>query len=166
MEKARLDWLVELGGASALAGASGYAALKLQPALGVPAAVAAFAVGYAMMRTVKALPRAHALPDFPVEPIEPDELLLDVVLGEEDILLLDDVFQHSDALLLEEVLSEIHPDSRVIQLFAGPAIPTPGELKQRIDRHLAGAHRSAPTAQPDASQALYAALEDLRRSLR
>jgi hypothetical protein len=42
-------------------------------------------------------------------------------------------------------------------------MPTAGELKARIDRHLV---ESAPPAAPDASQDLYDALAQLRRSLR
>lgn len=68
-------------------------------------------------------------------------------------------------LLLEDVLPRIRGESRVIQMF-GHAAPTPGELKSRIDRHLNGAGRVPPLpSQPDASQALYDALADLRRSL-
>jgi hypothetical protein len=41
-------------------------------------------------------------------------------------------------------------------------MPTPGELSDRIDRHL----EREPAAAPDASQALHDALAELRRSLR
>jgi hypothetical protein len=43
-------------------------------------------------------------------------------------------------------------------------MPTPGQLKARIDRHLEGG--GPAEASPDASQALYDALAELRRSLR
>ena len=51
-----------------------------------------------------------------------------------------------------------------------PAMPTPGQLQARIDRHLDGgpSHGSPPDASrdlPDASQDLYAALAELRREL-
>jgi hypothetical protein len=43
-------------------------------------------------------------------------------------------------------------------------MPTPGQLKSRIDRHRSQA--AAPAGAPDASQALSDALAELRRSLR
>ena len=64
------------------------------------------------------------------------------------------------------------PDSRVVRLFdprAMPTPPTPGQIQSRIADHLGdGAPRSAPSKTPpsDASQALSAALAELRRSLR
>jgi hypothetical protein len=69
-----------------------------------------------------------------------------------------------DELLLVDVLAKLQPDSRVVQLFDRARVPTAGELKARIDRHLSQA-RPAVGEQPDASQALYDALADLRRSL-
>jgi hypothetical protein len=47
-------------------------------------------------------------------------------------------------------------------LFDRKAMPTPGQLQSRIDRHL-GHRQSTPE---DASQALSEALAELRRSLR
>ena len=74
------------------------------------------------------------------------------------------------ALLLDDPLVEAEPGSRVVQLFASQPMPTPGQLKERIDRHLAGG------AQPLADtpgipgrrvgRALRGALDELRRSLR
>lgn len=78
----------------------------------------------------------------------PDEL----ILGDEDRL-----------LVLEDVLEEIGPQSRVVRLFDRKAMPTPGQLKTKIDDHLG---RGSPAAQSDASQALSDALAELRRSLR
>jgi hypothetical protein len=66
-------------------------------------------------------------------------------------------------LLLDHEAAHVGSDSRVVRLFEPAAMPTPGELKARIDRHLVETSRSAP---PDASQALLEALTDLRRSLR
>jgi hypothetical protein len=71
-----------------------------------------------------------------------------------------------EELVLNDVLAEIKPNSRVVQLFDPNRIPTAGELKSRIDRHLGDAGRVGPPgSEPDASQALYDALADLRRSL-
>jgi hypothetical protein len=68
-----------------------------------------------------------------------------------------------DELVLEDILAELGPESRVVRLFDPAAMPTPGQLNARIERHLG--EESASTAPPDASQALYDALAELRRSL-
>ena len=172
-QQARFDWLAELGAAAALAAACSYAALKTVPAFFGPAGLGAFAAGWLVMRGVRPEPRRHALPDFALPEIgreiaEVDELLLDVEW--EEPLLLTHVLEDDDALLLEDALPGAETVSRVVQLFASPDVLTPGELKQRIDRHLAGAprrtHAEMPPRGADASEALYAALDDLRRSLR
>jgi hypothetical protein len=76
------------------------------------------------------------------------------------------VEEPSVPLLLDDVLAELRPDSRVVQLFDPERMPTAGQLKSRIDRHLGRVARDAPARHaPDASQALYDALADLRRSL-
>jgi hypothetical protein len=67
-------------------------------------------------------------------------------------------------LELVDVLEQVPDDSRVVRLFDPSAMPTPSELKARIDRHLE--RGSPPGASPDASQALVDALTELRRSLR
>lgn len=174
--RARFDGLVELGGAAALGLAAGFAGLRLAPSLQLaPAAAmtasaaACFGLGMLAMRAVKPDQRAHALAEFHVEPMANDDdvLLLDVIHDEP--LLLTDVVE-DDAMLLDDPLSGLDPDSRVVQLFASPRVPTPGQLKDRIDRHLATGtmhvvHEFEGPA-PDAADALYAALADLRRSLR
>lgn len=83
-------------------------------------------------------------------------------------LLLTDVFEPTpppadDALVLDDILAELGPNSRVVRLFDPAAMPTAGQLKARIDRHLAG--ESAVASPPDASAALHEALAELRRSL-
>jgi len=90
-----------------------------------------------------------------------DELVLtDADRADGGELLLTD----GDRLLeLDDVLAEIGPESRVVRLFDRRAMPTPGQLKTRIDDHLGAA---SPGAQSDASQALSDALAELRRSLR
>ena len=66
-------------------------------------------------------------------------------------------------LVLDDILAELGPESRVVRLFDPSKMPTAGELQSRIDRHLS---RSTPAeAATDDTQALYAALADLRRSL-
>jgi hypothetical protein len=65
--------------------------------------------------------------------------------------------------VLDDILAELGPESRVVRLFDAGQMPTPGQLNARIERHLG--EESASTAPPDASQALYDALAELRRSL-
>jgi hypothetical protein len=171
--RAKFDWLVELAGAVVLAISAGFAGLKLAPSLSYAAAtamaasaVAGLALGLVAMRLVKPAPRQLALAPFEIGPVEAREgvLLLDNFY--EEPLLLED--RYEEPLLLDDPLVTTE-GSRVVQLFAAQPTPTAGELKDRIDRHLAGAlPDEAPTARhvPDASDALHAALDDLRRSLR
>lgn len=69
-----------------------------------------------------------------------------------------------EALVLEDVLAEVPSGSRVVQLFDPAAMPTAGQLQARVNRGLVGGGNHSPS--PDASEALFAALADLRRSLR
>jgi len=69
-----------------------------------------------------------------------------------------------EPLELEDVLAEIGPEARVVRLFDPKRMPTPGQMKSRIDDHLA--QGSAADAPIDASQALSDALAELKRSLR
>jgi hypothetical protein len=180
LHRARYDWLAETAGASALALAIGYAGLKAAPSLSANTPVVmlvaglAFGLGVLAMRAVPPAPREQALPAFALAPIEagellpdcPAELLLDNPIDEP--LLLQDVLEEG-VLLLDDPLVEAEPGSRVVRLFAASSLPTPGQLKERIDRHLATgtmhAVREYEGPAPDASDALYAALSELRRSL-
>ena len=138
-------WLYDLGGASALAGAAGFAFFNLGPVEYQPfgAAVAAslaFLATYGVLRSVggepSILPLNHFLPtEVAVEP-EPE------------------------ALLLDDILASMGPESRVVRMFAPDQMPTAGQLQARIDRHMG----AAPDA--DAADALHEALADIRRSLR
>jgi hypothetical protein len=186
-QKARFDWLAEMCGATALAAAVGYAALKMGPSVGLaaPAAMttagfAGLALGTLAMRSVRPAPRRLPIGEFAVAKLDserPEPLLLDTIFegplltgehSEEEPLLLEEVAEDDHALLLVDALRMAAPDSRVVRLFDHQPMPTPGQLKDRIDRHLAGAprHPSPPMSPPDASQALYAALDELKRSLR
>src|SRR3954447_22847615 len=102
-----------------------------------------------------------------------DELLLtdrvagELVLTEADRVATPGELVLGDAdrlLVLDDVLAEIGPESRVVRLFDRKAMPTPGQLRSRIDSHLGQIAASSPQA--DASQALSEALAELRRSLR
>lgn len=66
-------------------------------------------------------------------------------------------------LVLDDILAQIDADARVVRLFDRKAMPTPGQLKSRIDDHLG---KEAKMKTPDASAALSEALAELRRSLR
>jgi len=97
-----------------------------------------------------------------------DELVLTEADRIEDELLLTDVDRigatPADLLVLDDILAEIGPDSRVVRLFDRKSMPTPGQLKSKIDSHLDRAPQSA--ASEEAAQALSDALAELRRSLR
>lgn len=186
-DRGGMDWVVELAGASAPAAAAGFAAFSLAPIFDWPMGIAvlgcsgaALALGFAAMRFVPAEDVRLPLPAFdPVvlddellldEAVDHDELLLDVLAPPLDELLLDRPLVESATeavaeLLLDDPLPAPAPDSRVVQLFADGRMPTAGQLKQRIDRHLAGTER-APPVKHDASDALSEALAELRRSLR
>jgi hypothetical protein len=170
-DRGRLDWLVELAGATAPALAALVAAAKLAPAVGWPMPILAiasggsvFALAYLAMQAVPPEPRYMALSGFAAPPVD-DELLLDQPWHEE--LLLDQPLVVTSAiaeLLLDDPLPAPAPESRVVQLFADGRMPTAGQLINRIDQHLAEEGRAAPPL--DASDALSEALAELRRSLR
>jgi len=108
------------------------------------------------------------------EQLVPEELLLTDRVGSTDELVLTeaDRLDSDSPLMLDDILAAIGPDSRVVRLFdrkAMPAAATPGELQSRIASHVADGTLCAPPAEfhpSDASQALSAALAELRRSLR
>lgn len=148
--------------ASGLFGLAVAAAIKIA---GWPLAAAACGGGAALLiggvalRAVRPKPIDFVLPEFEVPLIEPvDEL----VLTDADRVQPDAA--NPDELILDDILVELQPESRVVRLFDPAAMPTPGQLKARIDRHLGDAEPTAGLA--DASQALHEALDELRRSLR
>lgn len=180
-DRGRLDWVVEVAGASAPALAAAFAAAKFAPVYGwaVPIAAlvaggGALAVAWVALRIVPPEPRRHRLPAFGGVVLD-DELLLDQPVA--DILLLDQPLVEREAqplveretravaeLLLDDPLATPAADSRVVQLFADGRMPNAGQLKTRIDQHLADSGKAVPAA--DASDALSDALAELRRSLR
>jgi hypothetical protein len=160
-----IEKAVDAVAAALFAAAIGFCVLSLLRPFASPqpevAGGAAFVASYLLcnlaLRKVAATPRALTLPRFEavlgLEPIELDEL----VLTEADRF----HSENDEPLVLDDVLAEIEPDSRVVRLFDPSAMPTPGQLKARIDRHL-----DEGTAAPaDASEALFEALAELRRSL-
>lgn len=101
-------------------------------------------------------------------PFEPAEL----VIEEWDELLLTDADRVDqarscdveDVLVLDDILTELGDELRVVRLFDASTMPSPGQLKARIDRRLDRTHSQG--APPDASEALHEALAELRRSLK
>lgn len=154
------DQAAELGGASALAIGCGVSAWLLRSifpvtdfALVVAAVVSGGILGWLFVRNTGSSPVASALKSFELEALP-----------------LSDVDEGGELLLYNPVIAPPAP-SRVVSLFGGgeDALPTAGELQRRIDRHL-GAHaipnQSGPQAVPNASDALFEALADLRCLLR
>ena len=157
---------VEASASALLAAAVGFAVYRylepdvVQPALGtfVALAVAAvFGTCWHLLALVDRRPPEFAFTTFDLGAVMPMRPL-ELVLTDADQLYPNQAAD--DALVLDDVLAELGPDSRVAQLFDPNAMPTAGELKARIDRHLSGGTSHAPS--PDASQALYDALAELR----
>ena len=172
----RMESLAERGASIVLGGAVAYAALRwlaatiVEPQLALFAAVAGVISCFICLRALKALAERgpqFAVPIFNVNELdgfEMDELLLTERLPDELLLTDADRLDSAVPLELDDILARIGPDSRVVRLFDRKAMPTPGQLKTRIDSHL---EQAAPShAQPDASQALSDALAELRRSFR
>ena len=151
----RAEAIIDFGAAAALGAAVAW--LCAQLALGMPVAAAAglFSLVAALVALRRVRPEADSfrLAGFDPCDLEPAELLLSNP---------DRIEADSDELVLDDALPPADPDSRVVRLFDVSAMPTPGELKARIDRHLAGPQ----PAPPDATQALFDALAELRSSLR
>lgn len=178
----RVETCTEVAAAALFGGSVAYAVYTWlgadvsQPQLGASASGAglvAFLLCAGAMRM--AVPQAPDLPVsiFNVRDIgfeDDDELVLtnaDRLNSDELLLTKADRLNgqvHDDPLVLDDILAQIGPEARVVRLFDRKAMPTPGQLKSRIDRHLG--QGSSPAAPSDASQALSEALAELRRSLR
>jgi len=161
----RFESIVDLGAAALFAAAMAYglhSSITGSAAFGGGAV--AFALSFMGLRRVEPEPRHFKVSDFVIQPLAATAAAQELLLTEADRYLLDEVpAAADDELVLEDILEEIGPDSRVVRLFDPAAMPTPGQLKDRIDRHLD--EGGAPGTSPDASQALYDALAELRRSL-
>ena len=175
-KRERIEKLVDCGAAAVLAGAVGFGLVALlegivaQPYLVAGlAAIAAFFASIRLLRRVGAkspdfVMRTFQLPDFGFDDL--DELLLteqvELVLTDADRLR--PRRSHEEELVLSDILAKLGPDSRVVRLFDPGAMPTPAQLNDRIEHHLRTSR--APAGPEDASEALYQALDELRRSLR
>lgn len=151
------------------AGAATWSALLLAPLFdlaSMPVAALAglvtFASGLALMRLASRREASFGIRAFRPSELE-DELVLDQPVAESAA---DPVAKLAE-LLLDDPLPVAAPDLRVVQLFPPQAVPSPEELKRRIDRHLVR-REVGPASDPgpdDASDSLRLALEDLRRTL-
>ena len=136
-----IEIAAELIAAGIFAGAVAFPASALPGVFGMLAPAVVFLLAYAALRSIPRDRAPFSLPPFELVPIESYQI------GE---------------LVLDDVLAGAGPDSRVVQLFKPGAMPTAGELKASIDRHLRFGQPAAPA---DASEALSVALDQLRRSL-
>ena len=161
----RIETAMQRVAAASLAGAVAFAAFSLlgpvadQPGRGAftaAAAVAAYLLCARMLAGVDSAAGRFPVRAFDVAAIEQAARV--------DVPETGSTPPAAEPLVLDDILAEIGPDSRVVRLFDPTAMPTPGQLRARIDRHLDEHDATAPLA--DASQALYEALAELRRSLR
>ncbi|HKP34932.1 MAG TPA: hypothetical protein VJT70_09175 [Sphingomicrobium sp.] len=171
----RIETGVERGSAGLFGASVGYAgyvglgAIVSPPELVVCAAAGGIFAHLLCSRALQAAARGARqfhVPLFNVADIDAidDELLLTDAdrLSDELVLTDADRLHAGEALVLNDILAEIGPDSRVVRLFDRSAMPTPGQLRSRIENY----RDQAPQPVPDASQALSEALAELRRSLR
>lgn len=145
--------------------------MLLAPLAGLPpmplaalASLAVFGLAYAAMRRTDP-PATYRLPEFPA-PVAQSELLLERLWDGAGELLLDTpapLPEPADELLLDDRLA-LPDESRVVRLFDPRRFPDPGELNERIARHLA--RGGPPAASADASDELRQALAELRSALR
>ena len=153
----RWEAIVDLGASAALGTALAWSGVQLAGALGSAAGLAGGLASWAALRRVGAKAKPFAVRVFDVREIKM-EMLNELVLTDADRLAPIESVEASPELLLDDVLPAAGPGSRVVRLFDVSAMPTPGELKARIDRHIA----NPQAAPPDASQALFDALANKR----
>lgn len=163
----RIERALDRIAAASLGLAAGYAACRFLGAssahpqiyaegAGVGAIAYAYA-GYILSRIGKR--RSLPVPVFDVRTIDPlpqPELLLTEVAGGSEKT-------DNEPFVLDDILAKLEADARVVQLFDRAAMPTPKQLKSKVDAHLGG-ERPKPAA-PDATQALHDALAELRRAI-
>jgi hypothetical protein len=154
-----IEAIADCGAAVLLGAAASYASARAGagPAIAAAAAGASMIGAYLVLRSIMVRPPAFALASF--APVDAD-------FEECDELLLTDadrVETRGEELVLDDILAKLREGSRVVRLFDPAAMPSPGESTDQIGRHANG-HRSY-SEPPDASEALHAALSELRRSL-
>lgn len=175
-KRERIERAVDQAASAVFAGAVAFSLSMLLPGvlfqryvLAGSVGIAAFLLSFRLLRH-----RASRAPDFEVRTFElrdfsfeePPELLLtdqvELLLTDADRLRPQRSVE--EELVLNDILEKLGPQSRVVRLFDPAAMPTPAQLNDRIERHLRAGPR--PAAPADASEALYQALDELRRSLR
>ena len=164
---------------------------QMAAAYSAAAGVAAFFLSNTALKTAASDNKRVAVPVFDLRevewPEEREELVLtdsDRLDGGEELVLTDADRLHAgdellltdsdrlqpagssamEPLLLDDVVLELGSEARVVRLFDPASMPTPEQLKSRIDEHLG--QGSAAAVPSDASQALSDALAELKRSLR
>lgn len=166
-----VETIVEWAAPIPLAVAAGWAgrALGLSLVEATALSVALLTAGFAAIRVTGSSsgtrPFGFEPAPFEAHEADPGELLLEAS---------DELLELTDPLLeLTDPLLEPDPDSRVVRLFERQE-PTPGELVDRIVHFLEGgavpsdgqAERHEASNKVDASDALHAALANIRASLR
>ncbi|HJU77684.1 MAG TPA: hypothetical protein VJ597_07140 [Sphingomicrobium sp.] len=155
-----IEAIADCGAAAILGAAAAFGASRAGAGPAAAAAAAGVCVlgAYVMLRGIVVREPAFALASF--APVDAD-------FEECDELLLADADRlqtRGEELVLDDILAKLREGSRVVRLFDPAAMPSPVEFRDRIDGHAKG-HRSSSEPQ-DASEALHAALSELRRSLR
>jgi hypothetical protein len=156
----RIEQAIDVAAAAVFAAAAAFLAIRFGAGGAVAAGFAAFGLCLGLLRSIKTPAAEFVLPGF--DPAAPPPIIR---LGELELTDADRLHPAGDGeLILEDVLADLSESSRVVRLFDPAAMPSPGELRSRIDRHLD--RDSAPPAAADASKALHEALFELRKSLR
>jgi hypothetical protein len=159
-----MAWLIDAAAATALATAAGVCGYWLSGAnVGMAAATAALIAGLWSLRQIQPEPARFKVPSLALvgwDVISPGQA------------------EDEDCLLLTELADPCAPAVPLPEnvTILRPALPTPGELQRRIEKHFGEvAARNASDPKPpdqiiplaaDASAALRSALSDLRRSVR
>ena len=159
-----LETVVDGAAAAVLAAAVALAAVRLGlvPAVAGVAALAALTGAWLALRSVGLGPIQFELLEFEPEPLPAVEQMDELVLTEADRRQRPGSNGPEEELVLDDVLAQLEDLSRVVRLFDRSAMPTPEELRTRVDGHLDRSRASGP----DASQALHDALSEVRRTLR
>ena len=157
----RIEGVVTVASAAILAAAVAFAVGQLSPSKMTAGAAAAAAL-FGTLLILRSI--GPGVREYPIAQFMPAALAFEdcdeLILTDADQLDLGGI----DELLLDDVLVSPDGESRVVRLFDASAMPTPGELKSQIDRHLG--RMRGESGLPDASAALHEALAELRHSLK
>ncbi|WP_260483743.1 hypothetical protein [Sphingomicrobium flavum] len=140
----KYDSAIDLVASALMAAAFGWSLTRLAPGLGLAATgacvLAAFALTHAFMRLSGVARKKRAIEPAAIEPLPFDESALAEAEAQEAAEAarpLPPPPSPDEPLVLDDILAEMQPESRVARLFGAPdEVPTAGELKERIDRHL------------------------------